>query len=278
MRFFVRAVLAIASLFFPFTAAEGAEKEKVPVDRMLVLAMDVSNSVSDARFALQLKGYAEAFRSSEVIRAITGGPEGKVAVTMAQWGSWGEYVQTVQWTIIRNTEDAQNFADAIEKTTRLELPGTSIAWSLLASKRLIDDAPYTAERRVIDISGDGPDETIDFLKFAFHPDSPAWKNLEGLRKRLVEQSGTDKFIQLPQARKMVCDAGIEVNGLAIEGADDVENLTEYYRKHVICSKGSFVITVENPDSYPEFLRALIRKIRHEIGAHLILPSPRQFFS
>lgn len=264
MRRTVFAMFLIAAVHFLSSFSTYAQASKQPVDRLLVLAMDVSDSVDDARFALQIKGYAEAFRDADTIRAITSGPEGTVVVTMAQWGGWGEYVQTVPWTVIRNAADGHRFADRIEESGRVSMGATSISWAILSSARLIDEAPYTAPRSVIDISGDGPDDTSRYEKMAIRSEL-IQKGVDAIVKRMLERAGTDRLVSLPEARNKVCGTGIEINGLAIEGADDVEDLDSYYKKHVICRKGSFVIRVENPDSYDEFSQAIMRKIRHELS-------------
>lgn len=264
MRHAINAFFFALSVLFLSSVSVQAQHAKQRVDRVLVLAMDVSRSVNDARYALQIKGYAAAFRDAETIRTITTGPRGSVAVTLAQWGDWGEYTQTVSWTVIRTAADGRRFADQIEKTVRVPMGGTSIAWAILMSTKLIDQAPYMASRSIIDISGDGPDNTMPAVSMSMLS-GRGQADYEVSVKRMLARSGTDRLISLPEARNTACGAGIDINGLAIEGADDVEDLASYYRKHVICKKGSFVIRVENPDSYDEFSRAIIRKIRHELG-------------
>jgi hypothetical protein len=256
--FFIACVQLIAGI------SAFAQAEKQPVDRLLVLAMDVSISVNQERFSLQIKGCAEAFRDANTIKAITSGPHGSVVITMAQWDGWGEYVQTVPWTTIRNIADGRRFADAIEQSGRVYMEATSISWAILSSAKLIDEAPYSAPRSVIDISGDGPDDT-EHLENLKPQGAPPTEQTEKLRKRYLDKAGTTRFVLLPEARNKVCGAGIEINGLAIEGADDVEDLTSHYRNHVICRKGGFVVRVENPDSYEEFSQAIMRKIRHELS-------------
>lgn len=265
MRRIIFAFFFAASVHFLSSFSTHAQVAKQSVDRMLVLAMDVSDSVNIPRFALQIKGYAAAFRDAETIRTITTGPQGVVAVTMMFWGGWGDYAQMVPWTLIRNASDGQWFADKIEKIGRVQMGATSISWAILASAKLIDEAPYTASRSIIDISGDGTDNTHPQLTMSMLSERTK-EDYQAIIKRLREKSGTDTVLSLPEARNKVCGAGYEINGLAIEGAEGVEDLASYYRKHVMCRKGSFVIQVKDPDSYDEFSRAIIRKIRHELGA------------
>lgn len=268
MQYVVRMVLSSTCALLLFLTSANAEGEKYPVDRMLVLALDVSHSVNDPRFALQRRGYAAAFRDAEVIRTITTGPHGAVAVTMAQWGGWGEYVQTVPWMLVRDQADGERFARAILESARVKMESTSISWALLSSERLFETAPYTSERRIIDVSGDGYDETggLVALQELLERYAGFKDGIRALLERAYRQSGTARVASLGEARAKVCDAGIEVNGLAIEGDEGVIDLDSYYREQVICKKNSFVIRVEDPDSDEEFARAIKRKVRHELGS------------
>lgn len=265
MRRTVLAMFFIAWLQVLSSFPTYAEVEKQPVDRVLVLAMDVSDSINDARYTLQIKGYAEAFRDPETIRTITSGQRKAVAVTMAHWGGWGEHQQTVTWTVIRSLEDGQRFADLIEQSRRVRMQATSIAWALLSSAKLIDEAPYTAPRSIIDISGDGYDNTWTYPNLNLLSELSR-QGIKALRKRPLDKADVTRLTSLAEAHQKVCDAGIEINGLAIEGAEEVVDLTSYYLNNVICGIGSFVIRVENPDSYDDFLKAIIRKIRQELSS------------
>ncbi len=71
-----RLAARLLALLVAIAAAVGAPASaaaQAAVDLQLVLAVDVSGSVSDERFKLQQKGYAEAFRNWRVLEAIRSG-------------------------------------------------------------------------------------------------------------------------------------------------------------------------------------------------------------
>src|SRR5471030_1074890 len=77
-----------------------------PVAVQLVLAVDVSGSVSQDRFELQREGYAAAFRSVAVLQAIRPTSAGSVAVGMMEGAGPGLDVVTVGWLLIDNGASA----------------------------------------------------------------------------------------------------------------------------------------------------------------------------
>src|SRR4029078_1775161 len=96
-----------------------AQREALPTtDILLVLAVDTSGSVNQTRFELQRRGYADAFRSQQVLNAIRGGSTGSIALTMTQWTGPPMQVQVVPWTLIKDAGSASALADAIEAAPR----------------------------------------------------------------------------------------------------------------------------------------------------------------
>jgi hypothetical protein len=127
------------------------------VDLQLVLAVDVSGSVSDERFRLQQQGYAQAFRSWRVIEAIRSGAAQAIAVTMMQWTGPAQQAQVVPWMVVSDEASAASLADAIERTTRqLYGGGTSISGAIDHAVTLFPgSSPIKSDRQVVDVSGDG---------------------------------------------------------------------------------------------------------------------------
>ncbi|HEX3349314.1 MAG TPA: DUF1194 domain-containing protein, partial [Acetobacteraceae bacterium] len=126
------------------------------VDLLLVLAVDASGSVDMGRFNLQKHGYAEAFRSNDVIAAIAGGARQAIGVTMLQWTGPALHRQVVPWTLAHDAASAHGLADAIDAAERaLFRGGTSISGAIDEAMRLFAAAPFAADRRTIDVSGDG---------------------------------------------------------------------------------------------------------------------------
>ena len=200
------------------------------VDLQLVLAVDASGSVNQARFDLQKQGYAAAFRNPRVQRAIQSGRTQSIAVTMVQWTGPFQQVLVVPWTLVRDRASANSLADAIEKTQRqLFGGGTSISGAIDYGVTLFPTGPYRGTKLIIDISGDGSNN----------------------RGRDVRQ-----------ARDEAVRAGISINGLPILSLEP--DLDRYYFDNVIGGPGAVMVPAEN---YEAFADAIIKKLITEIAAN-----------
>ena len=227
----ILAVLLVVPLLAPALAAENT------VDLQLVLAIDASNSVTDERFELQKQGYVAAFRNPQVVKAIMSGAEQSIAVTMMQWTGPFNTVQVVPWMLVKDAASAQALADAIDHSER-ELyggSGTSISGAIDQGVALLSQAPYKAQRRTIDISGDGPNS-----------------------------SGRS----VVRARDEAVAQGIGINGLPILSID--RRLDNYYYSYVIGGPGAFMIPAA---SYEDFAEAIVKKLILEIAANPPPPGP-----
>jgi uncharacterized protein DUF1194 len=223
-------VLAALLIFAGSTVrAQAPSASGPPVDLALVLAVDASGSVDQTRFDLQKHGYAQAFRSREVIEAIAAGADHAIAVTMVQWTGPRLHVQVIPWTRISDAASAQALADAIDGGRRqLYGGGTSLSGAIDTGVAMLAASPFRGTRRVIDISGDG-------------------SNNAG---RLAET-----------ARDEAVKAGITINGLPITWIEP--GLDAYYRNSVIGGPGAFVISI---DSYDNFADAILQKLVTEISS------------
>jgi hypothetical protein len=127
-----------------------------PVSVQLVLAVDVSGSVSEDRFELQRQGYAAAFRSADVQQAIRSTATGSIAVAMVQWTGPALHVVAVDWSLVADAASAERLAAAIEQAPRaLFSGGTSISGAIDYAREMLARSPYSGQRLVIDVSGDG---------------------------------------------------------------------------------------------------------------------------
>jgi hypothetical protein len=213
---------------FVFMASSHHVVAQTPVDLQLVLAVDASGSVNQTRFELQRAGYAAAFRSPQVLDAISTGPTQSIAVTMYQWTGPMMQVHAIPWTIIRDKATAHAFADAIEAGPRqLFGGGTSISGAIDYGASLMPESPFQARRRVIDISGDG---------------------------------SNNRGRSAPAARDEAVAAGIVINGLPILSLEP--DLDRYYQQNVIGGPGAFVVSAEN---YETFATAILKKLIAEIA-------------
>jgi hypothetical protein len=219
-----RTVLALAAAA-PVSPLRAAETE---LDLKLVLAVDASGSVSTERFELQKQGYAQAFRDSRVIRAIASLPGPSMAVTMMQWTGPSLHLQVVPWMVLSDSASAAAFADRVAAAPRrLFGGGTSISGAIDEAMRLFDSNPMPAPRRVIDISGDGA-------------------NNSGRR--------------VTQARDDAVAEGVVINGLPILNVEP--DLDAHYRNQVIGGPGAFLIAIE---TYGQFAEAIVHKLVTEIA-------------
>jgi hypothetical protein len=205
----------------------------VPVDVELVLAVDVSFSMDLDEQKLQREGYAEALRAPEVIKAITDNMIGSIALTYVEWAGVGTPKVLVPWRLIDGPAAAHAFADELERLPTQRLRRTSISTAIDFSMPLFEASGFQGMRRVIDVSGDGP-------------------NNQG---RMV----TD-------ARDAAIAKGIVINGLPLmlkrPNWLDVPDLDVYYVDCVIGGPGSFSIPVRDMSQFPSAIRS---KIILEVG-------------
>jgi hypothetical protein len=228
------AVLLALALLSGMAKWVGAAAETA-VDLQLVLAVDTSGSVSEARFELQKQGYVAAFRSPQLLRAISSGRSNAIAVTMTQWTGPALQIQVVPWMLVRDEASMRAVADAIAAAPRqLFSGGTSISGAIDHAVTLFPKSEFKGARRVIDVSGDG----------ANNRGRPA-----------------------AEARDEAVRAGISINGLPILALEP--NLDKYYETNVIGGPGAVMIVAE---SYETFTEAVLKKLIVEISA---APPPRR---
>lgn len=224
-------MLLVASLICPAHA-----RAETAVDLELVLAVDVSRSIDMGEARLQRQGYIKAFRDPEIIRAIQHGILGRVAVTYFEWAGAGNISEIAGWTLIDGKDRAHAFADLLDKSAPSSARSTSISGAIEHALPLFNGNGFEGTRRVIDVSGDGPNNSGDLVNLA--------------RDRAVA-------------------AGVTVNGLPIldEGGGmyswfNIPNLDLYYRDCVIGGPGAFLVVAQN---FNDFARAVRRKLILEIA-------------
>ncbi len=230
-RWFLGGGLALAlSGFLPVQAAA---QEAVDVE--LVLAVDVSLSMSYEELRTQRDGYVAALTHDDVINAIRNGAHGRIAITYFEWaGDTSQYL-VVPWTIIAGREDAERVAELITANPPNSARRTSISGGLRYAHDLFAESPVRSLKRVIDISGDGPNNQGEYVNLV---------------------------------RDEVVADGITINGLPLMtdggmiSAFDVPDLDSYYEHCVIGGPGAFVIPVNDWSQFPEAVR---RKLVLEIA-------------
>jgi hypothetical protein len=223
-----------------------AARETHPsVDVELVLAVDVSYSMDMDELALQREGYAQAIVSKEFLQALKSGPNGKISVTYFEWAASSDQKIIIPWRVIDGPETADAVASEILKTPIRRASRTSISGAINFAMALLDEDPHRGIRRVIDISGDGPNN-----------------------------NGSPVTI----ARDAAVEKGVIINGLPIMVKElsystmDIGNLDFYYEDCVIGGPGSFVVTIKERDKFKEAIRTkLVLEIAGRTPERPIVP-------
>jgi uncharacterized protein DUF1194 len=224
------------------------------VDLALVLAVDASRSIDDAEYDLQRKGYAAALSDPRVVKAMTSGETGRVALCYFEWS--GEYSQQliVDWTVVHDVASAGQVAARIMEAPRPFANRTSLGVAIEYAIGLLGRSPHRASRSVIDVSGDGT-------------------NTNGVEPSTMRDAAIAQ--------------GVTINGLVINNPNEMPwipwhthppgGLDNYYRENVAGGPGAFVLKVEGFDS---FATAIIDKLVREIARNgqsqlAAAPAPRR---
>ncbi len=226
--------LAICLLAFWIVAPAKAQDR--PVDLELALGIDVSGSVDPEEAILQRQGYIAAFRHPDVIRAIEQGMLGRIAVGYYEWAGYGHMRVISEWTEIGDEKSANAFADTLTLNPPRTAYRTAIAAAIDFAALWFDMNAFEGTRRVVDISGDGPNN---------------WGG------------------PVVRARERAVAQGVIINGLPIvndrpslSGRPQIPNLDLYYRDCVIGGPGAFIVVA---NTFEEFAAAVRKKLIIEIA-------------
>ncbi len=225
----IRTALTLLALLASPSSARADEL----VDLELVLAIDASNSVDEAEWALQMQGYAAAFRDPRVQAALRSGPNGRIGVGVLVWADATVPKWNSDWFVLAASADSEGFAAFMSGLQRGAVGGTGIGSGIAAAIRRFERNGLAAPRQVVDVSGDGR-----------------------------ETPAREVVVMMPMARAMAGARGVTVNGLAILNED--AGLAEWYRNNVISGPGSFVMSAAGFEDFSEAIVAkLIREIEHQ---------------
>lgn len=212
------------------------------VDLELVIAVDVSLSMDLDEQRVQRDGYIGAFRHPEIHKAIVGGPLGRIAVTYVEWAGIATQNVVIPWRLIDSPQAAEAFARDLSAQPISRHRMTSITGAIQVGVRLIEQNAFKGTRRVIDISGDGPNNSGGPVE---------------------------------QARDEAVEKGITINGLPIllksstpSGFFDIRQLDKYYTDCVIGGVGAFMIPVTEEKEFPVAIR---KKLLLEISGITVQP-------
>jgi hypothetical protein len=218
-----------------------------PVDLLLVLAADVSRSVDQQKFQLQRDGYAAAVADPRVLEAIRSGPHKRIAICFVEWSGLTAQKLVIDWTVVGDADSARRLGDLIVEAPRAFAERTSISGGIEFSLTQLERAPHDAPRKVIDVSGDGTNNS--------------------------GRSAAD-------ARDEAVAKGVTVNGLVIlsdrpvpwnpQHTNPPGGLAKYYEMNVMGGPGAFVMVAQD---FKSFGQALINKMVAEIAQR---PLPERF--
>lgn len=222
MRLFILAAALAAALL------GGERNAEAQADVALVLAVDVSGSVSDERFHLQREGISKALDSDEFAAALSSGNHRAIEIAVVEWAE--EQSVIVPWTVVRSRQDLADLAQRLRSTPRTWVhTRTDPSGGIAAAHTLLAKAPLQPERKVIDVSGDGEQNTGE--------------------------------ISTTEARDAAVAHDITINGLPITSGDD-PHVDEWYRANVVGGPGHFMIVA---DGFGAFADAFRRKLTIEIA-------------
>lgn len=227
------------------------------VDTALVVSVDVSNSVDEERYRLQMEGIAAALEDPGVIEAITNGPNGGILFSMVTWADRPDF--TLPWTKITSKEEAQAIAARIRRLPQLGGEFTCMTRMMRSvNDKIVSQIPGEAIRIVLDVSGDGPDNC--------NADEP----IETVRDELVANGVTvnglpinvgDPDDPVGEGAYRAPGSGFEASQLK-STSEGPTNLETWYREHVMGGTGAFVLPA---NGYNDFGRAIRQKFVIEIS-------------
>jgi Protein of unknown function (DUF1194) len=229
--------LAAVAMALGLAVAGPAAAQGLPVDIELVLAVDVSGSVDEREYALQMIGIAEALRLPEVGELIASHDFG-VALTLVHWSGGHINRQVVPWRLLRGGTDARRFAEEVEKVHRSNWANqTALGHAIQFCVKLVDSNAFAGRLRRIDLSGDG-------------------RNNSGIAPAIARDAALARHIT--------------VNGLPILDGDP--GLGDYFTAFVAGGEDAFVITAE---TYQDFAKAFRAKLLRELSPKLAKRGNRQ---
>lgn len=204
-----------------------------PVDTAIVFAIDVSNSVDDTRYRLQMEGIAAALEDKGVLDVIFNGPRGAILFSIVAWSDRPEVA--VPWLRISNEKEARRAADIVRNLKRYGGEFTCMSRMLkYLNEKILPQVPAPALKTVVDVSGDGRDNC--------NPD----RAVSSLRDELAGY-------------------GTTINGLPILEGSEAESLEDWYKENVKGGPGSFILPAQG---FKDFGRAIRNKFLVEISMNL----------
>ncbi len=248
----------IAISLFAGTAwkSRAAQPVEAVADVALIVSVDVSESVDDARYQLQMDGIAAALEDPSVIATFTSGPKGRVLLAMVVWADKSELA--VPWVQISNTAEAVAVADRVRHLKRYGGEFTCMARMFQNLREsVIADLPMKASRVVVDVSGDGVDNCSSYDAMGETHDA------------LIKSGVTINGLPIVEDHERIVGAGAyRAPGNSMEylrrlEAEEQLTLEQWYGKYVMGGEFAFILPA---NGYSDFARAMRQKFVTEISA------------
>jgi hypothetical protein len=234
MNFRLKLGVALASLALFATLPAQARDGATEVDVELVFAVDISYSMDTEEQKLQRNGYVEALRSEQFLNALKSGATGRIAVAYMQWASEYDQDTLVEWTMIDGPDSASAFAEKLAKAPYRRAQRTSISGAIDAAARLFENNGFNSMRQVIDVSGDGPNNS--------------GRPVTAARDEALAQGVTINGLPLVSIRPYISPA-------------DIQELDIYYEDCVIGGFDAFMVPIRDSRSFVDATRTkLVREI------------------
>ncbi|GLS46703.1 DUF1194 domain-containing protein [Methylobacterium brachythecii] len=242
------ALLCASAFVAPVRAADS-------VATALVVSVDVSNSVDERRYKLQMEGIAEALEDPAVIAAITGNPGG-IYFSMVTWADTARVA--VEWRRIASKADAAAAAALVRIVPRMQGNFTCLGGMMrTVAASVVPSLPIQADRTVVDVSGDGIDNCMD-------PE-----DLRDQRERLLATGSTINGLPIlvPGENDVVGVGAFRAPGYGLRELPkgtyrEGTTLDRWYRENVVGGPGAFLMAAHG---YGDFARALRQKFVLEIS-------------
>ena len=235
----IAAILASLALALGPSAVPAKAAEQV--DLLLVLAADVSRSIDDQKFELERRGYAAALSDPRVMQAIAAGPNGRIAVAFVEWAGANSQKLVIDWTLVKDGNDTKLFVSRLLEAPRSFADRTAIGAGIDFARAQFARSPYASDRRVIDVSGDGT-------------------NNSGRDVRAASDDAVSNEVTTINGLVILSVTPIPYNP---EHTNPPGGLENYYRENVIGGTNAFVVVAENFES---FGKSILAKLIREISA------------
>jgi len=228
-------LLSLATLLI-LLVLPAAAQDKKEIDLAFAMAIDISGSIDPDEAKLQREGYVQAFRDPGIVKAILSGPNGRIAVAYYEWSDASLQQLLIDWTLLDSEASIYTFARWLAAAPISIARRTSISGAIRYAVPLFGRSPYEANRKVLDISGDGSNN-----------DGPPVTSMryEALKERIV------------------------INGLPIMndrpnpfGFPNEPDLDKYYLHCVTGGPRSFIEVATKFDDFP---RAVHKKLLQEVA-------------